>query len=247
MLSKDFGTLLEIQYALTRLTDMRLTDKGLSEKIMELQEKGMPVFALTSRGPDVATATLRELSDQSLDLSQTAPHHDRFQSHPSPAYDSPQDLQKYRFVKRKPNLAKKSRSTAYKKGVFHTSGMDKGIMLRLMLDGWDEAEKIKAIVFVDDHHKHVRNMLWAMQDVPAHLVVVHYRGEDKWVEVFNEDKTRRQKTFQTLKNLKNACKTRGKSLNNAFIDVFGEKNITSERQQDLCAAIADIGFKNPLK
>ena len=246
MLTRSFNELLEIQYALARLTDMRPTDKRLSEIIEKLQKDGHPLFALTSRGPDIASATIRELKDQSLYLDKTAPQHEHYGSNQSLAYNSPNDLRKYYFVKRKPKLASKSRNVAYQKGVFFTSGMDKGIMLRLLLAGWKEARKVKAIVFVDDHHKHLCNMLWALQDLSAQVVVVHYRSEDKNVAAFNENKAKRKKTFDTLKALQPVCKKGDASLPSALISTFGKENINADNTRGLCEALDEIGFKNTL-
>ncbi|MEO0345133.1 MAG: DUF2608 domain-containing protein [Pseudomonadota bacterium] len=118
---------------LYELGPMRITEASLPDKIRSWQDSGNTVFALTSRSPKYRAATERELIRAGVDLSRAAL---------SPLGGS---VPVYRDIA--------DREWSYMQGVMMTTGMNKGKMLRMLLDR--TGRDFSAIVFVDDTRRHV--------------------------------------------------------------------------------------------
>ncbi len=118
---------------LYELGPMQITEASLPDKIRTWQDSGNTVFALTSRSPKYRAATERELMRAGVDLSRAAL--------------SPEDggVPVYRDIT--------DREWSYMQGVMMTTGMNKGAMLRMLLDR--TGREFSAIVFVDDTRRHV--------------------------------------------------------------------------------------------
>lgn len=121
---------------LYELGTMQLTDSLIPNYIHHWQNDGLTVFALTSRSPKYRTPTERELIKQGIDFSisplQTV-------NHITPMYHYNLD-----------------REMSYMNGIMMTTGMNKGKMLDHILGR--TGQSYKAIIFVDDSEKNIKNM-----------------------------------------------------------------------------------------
>jgi FMN phosphatase YigB (HAD superfamily) len=191
LLSTDFGFLLRAQGALFQTGSMRIA--GPPEKTKQLfkqiKNQGSPMFALTSRGPEFAYVTIRELLKNSLSFDHKA--NDSFKVirrffYPSPAYNPETVSRDYQFSEEEVQKFKltKSRNAYFVDGVFYTSGLHKGAMLRIFLK--ESGLQPKAIIFVDDKDYHNTRMQDAFKNLPFHLVTFHYQAEDNAVEQFHK-------------------------------------------------------------
>lgn len=175
---KSFNDLLKLNAKIFALSPMRLTEKSIPELIKQIQNKGISVIALTSRGPELRNSTERELENQGIDLKKTSL---------SPGISET-------FV---PNGHK--RNVNFQNGIFMTSGQHKGKMLKFLLDRFKKA--YKGIVFVDDHEKHTTSVFktfGAINDIN----VYRYGREDANVKRFQaSDKKEVTLKLQKLKQL----------------------------------------------
>ncbi|NCP65330.1 MAG: DUF2608 domain-containing protein [Paraglaciecola sp.] len=121
---------------LYELAPMRLTEPHLPQLIESWQKQGITVFALTSRSPGSRFATERELKRAGIDMSITAlaPANT-----PAPVYRE-----------------KLQREMSYMGGIMMTSGMNKGQMLRYILQKTNR--HFANVVFVDDSQKNIDNL-----------------------------------------------------------------------------------------
>ncbi len=133
---------------------MVLTDSMLPGYINEWQKAGIPMFALTSRSPRYRTPTERELSKRGIDMTKTA------------IRPEGKELPLYRYSLK--------RELSYMKGIMMTSGMNKGEMLAHILE--KTGRSFKAIVFVDDSEKNVKNLKAKFETVGGiDMTIFHYR------------------------------------------------------------------------
>lgn len=140
---------------LYELGPMQLTEPQLTNLIGKWQERHT-VFALTSRAPNTQYATLRELNRYDIDFSKSA-------IKPNGAESAPDERGRLK------------RSWLYSKGVFWSSGQDKGIITDFILDKM--GKKYKAIVFVDDGIANIdamERMLSSKKWSSVDSTVIHY-------------------------------------------------------------------------
>jgi hypothetical protein len=77
-------------------------------------------------------------------------------------------------------------------GVFMTSGLNKGIMLKSLLA--KTKTKFKAIIFADDHKKHTVRMQAILGDTKGiDLTTYRYGAIDKTVKAFHASKKKESK------------------------------------------------------
>lgn len=164
--ASDFGGMLRVQGQLFALAPMVLTEKTLPAKIKELQDKGVTVILLTSRGPEFRNSTELALNDNGYNLKAS------MVGEGYPGTYKPED----------PEL-KKTRSVSYMNGVYMTAGQHKGIMLRALLNKTDE--DFDAIVFADDHSKHTKTMTDTFKG-KVDLTTFRYGRIDKQVAKFKK-------------------------------------------------------------
>ncbi|MEL6447355.1 MAG: DUF2608 domain-containing protein [Pseudomonadota bacterium] len=157
---------------LYELGPMQVTEASLPVKIRSWQNGGNTVFALTSRSPKYRAATERELIRAGVDLSRAAL--------------SPEDggVPVYRDIA--------DREWSYMQGVMMTTGMNKGTMLRMLLDRTGRV--FSAIVFVDDTRRHVDHVFAEFEGSDRTAVrVFHFtRIEAAREEAFGDVLTERQ-------------------------------------------------------
>lgn len=164
---QSVGNRFAAQGALYFVSAMRLTQEDGAAQVKAIQDQGVAVIALSSRGPDFQLQTFRELRRNNFSFSYSA-------IGPAGGYDE-------LFLP-----VENGRLSLYEDGVFLTAGQHKGQMLYALLK--KTGTRIPAvIVMADDKQQNldaVRETFSAL-NVPVHTW--RYTGEDKNVEEFNPD------------------------------------------------------------
>lgn len=168
---------LAVQGALYFASAMRLTQDDGPALISELQQQGLSVMILTSRGADYQLQTFRELRRHGFRFYPTAP--------------GPQGGYAGVFV---PEGG--SRPALYEDGVFLTAGQHKGDMLKALLAKTDTPLP-EVIVMADDKAHNLQAVLDAFADSPVSVQAFRYNREDTVVAAFDDENADRQ--WQTLK------------------------------------------------
>ena len=183
LVADDFPGLLGAQGLLFRLGKMRPPQENLPALVRELQGLGVPTLVLTSRGPDFRPATEREIAAAGYDFESTClpmrgvPEGVFLPYDPeNPAAVGLTEDEMRLFQLRKP------RGASLANGVFMTAGQHKGAMLLTALHRADKQPQ--AVVFVDDHGRHVHRVYDALNRRGIEATVIHYRREDDRVARF---------------------------------------------------------------
>lgn len=183
LVATDFGALLKAQGVLFDRGKMRPPQPDLPEMIQQLQARGVPTLVLTSRGPDFRAATERELARNGYDFTGSVLPTSGVPRGEFLPYDplnmsgvglSSYEAELYRL--------RAPRPASFANGVFMTAGQHKGAMLLTMLHKADR--KPKAVVFIDDHGRHVHRVYDAMVRRGIETTVFHYHREDDNVKRF---------------------------------------------------------------
>ncbi len=184
LVAPDFGGLLTAQGWLFQMSQMISPEVETPQFFRELQAAGYPVILLTSRGPDFENLTQRELARNGYNSAATAiapragfaaPFEPYDLNDPTKSCLTAEDIQRLGLPKSKPVI--------YRNGVMMTSGQHKGAMLRTLL--CKLGRSYSAIVFVDDHQKHVDRVFAAYQDQPGDVRSVKYSFMDVEVKAFH--------------------------------------------------------------
>ena len=224
LVADDFPGLLEAQGLLFTLGKMRPPQSDLPELVRGVQELGVRTLVLTSRGPQYRPATERELAAAGYDFARTAaelvgvPRCEFLPYDPATPERSgltPYDVELYRLAE--PRLC------SYGEGVFMTSGQHTGAMLLTMLHRMPN--KPQAVVFVDDHGRHIHRVYDALSRHGVESTVVHYRREDENVNRFR---------YGDKRNVT----ARWRRLSTALDDVFALPASTGVESEPSAAAAA---------
>ncbi len=160
--------LLAVQGALFYISAMRPTQEDGAQLVQRLQDGGLSVIALTSRGPDFRLATFRELRRNGYSFRDSA-------IGPGRGYP---DV----FV---PEGG--SRNARYEDGVFLTAGQHKGEMLKALLEKtatlWPDV-----IVMADDKERNLRAVMDTFEGSGTAVHAWRYSREDGAVNSFDRDK-----------------------------------------------------------
>ena len=198
--TNKFNELLDIQGQIFALSNMIPSEKETPRVIRSLQKKGYKVILLTSRGPAFRNATQRALKMNKFNFVDSAIG----PKNGYPGTYKPYTLKKpEKFGLTKEDMKKsgnkKSRIASYMNGLFMTSGMNKGIMLKSLLH--NTGTKFKSIIFADDHIRHTKRMQQILgSDKEIDLVTYRYGAIDKIVKkVKMSDK---KDAIQAWKNFK---------------------------------------------
>ncbi len=158
---------LAVQGALYYVSSMRPTQSDAAELVRRLQDEGLRVIALTSRGPNFRLPTFRELRRNGYSF---------YASAIGPERGYPEV-----FVP-----AGGTRGARYEDGVFMTAGQDKGDMLRALLDKtgtpWPAV-----IVMADDKEHNLRAVMQAFEGSGSAVHAWRYSREDGAVNAFDRD------------------------------------------------------------
>lgn len=183
LVAKDFDGLLAVQGLLYNLGRMHPPQSDLPAIIKQIQRRGIDTLVLTSRGDEFRAATERELKRSGYDFARTAiPTRDVR----SDCY-MPYDLKNIKasgltVVEAAAFELKPAKSVSYSNGIMMTSGQHKGAMLLTLLARSDR--KVKAVVYVDDHERHVARVFAALSGRGIDATTFHYQAEDKHVKGF---------------------------------------------------------------
>ncbi len=183
LVADDFVGLLQAQGLLFRLGKMRPTQEDLPDLVRQVQGLGVPTLVLTSRGPGFRPATERELTSAGYDFTASClsmhdvPEGEFMPYNPSRPGEVGLSKEEARLF-----ALGEPREASLAQGVFMTSGQHKGAML---LTALHRAERMpKAVVFVDDHGRHVHRVYDALLRRGIEATVLHYHREDDRVARF---------------------------------------------------------------
>ena len=163
---------LAVQGALYFASAMRLTQYDAPALIAELQQQGLSVMILTSRGADFQLQTFRELRRHGFRFYPTAP--------------GPQGGYSGVFI---PDGG--SRPALYEDGVFLTAGQHKGDMLKALLTKTNTPMPA-VIVMADDKRQNLQAVLDAFAGSATSVQAFRYSREDPVVASFDDDSANRQ-------------------------------------------------------
>ncbi|MDA8794029.1 DUF2608 domain-containing protein, partial [Bacteriovoracaceae bacterium] len=203
--TKSFTELLKIQGWLFSFSPMVSPEKQTPQIISQAQSKGVKVIALTSRGPEFFSPTMRELKRNKYDFTKS-----HFGSS-IPGFFKPYNKENYKIFGLndddfKKNKGEKVRNALYQEGVFMTSGMNKGVMLKYLMGRFNK--KYSAIIFVDDHEKHMIRMNDILGNHPD-LTTFRYSNVDPQVKKFKDSDKKVEITAWT-------------KINKVFTEVFAQ-------------------------
>jgi hypothetical protein len=179
----SFDELLEVQGMLYNLGRMRPPQADLPVILGRLQGRGVHTLVLTSRGPEYRAATERELRRIGYDFDSTAL---AVRDQPRGAY-LPYDLEDLEadglnvHDVRAFDL-KAPKPITYEHGIMMTAGQPKGAMMLAVLH--DAEPDVRAIVYADDHMRHVAYVFAAVSGRDREITAFHYTREEPRVKKF---------------------------------------------------------------
>jgi hypothetical protein len=181
--AKDFDGLLEVQGLLFMLGKMRTPEADLPALLKKTQDDGVATFVITSRGEAFRAATERELTAAGYNIADHAP---AMSKAPQGEF-MPYELSCIEDYGIRPEEAKAfglkdAKPVSLEGGIMMTSGQHKGAMLLAALKLADHPPK--AIVYVDDHARHVHRIYDAMSRHDIECTALQYKAEDKNVARF---------------------------------------------------------------
>jgi len=168
----NVGNRFAAQGAIYFASAMRPTQPDAAEQVKTIQEQGVPVIALTSRGQDYRLQTFRELRRNGFDFSFSG-------IGPAGGYDDS-------FVP-----VEEGRSSRYEDGVFLTAGQHKGAMLYALLQ--KTGTPMPAVVVMADDKQNNLDALketFSALSIPVHAWRV--TSEDQNVSGFDAHQAAQQ-------------------------------------------------------
>ena len=164
---RNVGERFAVQGALYFVSAMRATQDDGAAQVRAIQDEGVAVIALTSRGMGYQLQTFRELRRNNFSFSYSA-------IGPAGGYDEP-------FMP-----VENGRLSLYEDGVFLTAGQHKGQMLYALLEKTG-THLPAVIVMADDKQKNLDAVkeTFSALNIPVHAW--RYTGEDENVREFNPD------------------------------------------------------------
>jgi len=160
---------LAVQGALYFASAMRPTRADAAQAVRSLQDQGIAVIALTSRGPDYRLHTFRELRRNGFDFRRTA-------IGPAAGWDEA-------FI---PDNG--TRPTRYEDGVFQTAGQHKGEMLDALLRRTGHAAPA-VILVLDDKQYNLDAVLETFAGRDVSVRAWRFTAEDPNVAGFDADQS----------------------------------------------------------
>ncbi len=168
----NVGDRFAVQGALFYASAMRPTQPDAAGQVKSIQDGGIPVIALTSRGPAYRLQTFRELRRNGYDFSYSA-------IGPRGGYDQP-------FMP-----VENGRLSLYEDGVFMTAGQHKGQMLYALLQ--KTATGLPAVIVVaDDKQKNLDAVKQTFSALSVPVRAWRYSGEDANVAGFDPEQAHTQ-------------------------------------------------------
>jgi hypothetical protein len=168
--------LIQAQGALFFASAMRPVQDNAAEQVQRMQDEGLRVIALTSRGPEYRLPTFRELRRNGFSFWPNAW---------PPARGYPET-----FV---PEGG--TRPVLYEDGVFMTAGQNKGVMLKALLDK-SGLPYPTLIIVVDDKQEYLNQMMGAFSWSETPVQAWRYTREEAQVAAFDSEQATAQ--WETL-------------------------------------------------
>ncbi|MFT5139624.1 MAG: hypothetical protein ACI9H8_001603 [Lysobacterales bacterium] len=173
---------LAIQGSLFFASAMRPTQPDSAALLRSIQDSGIRVIALTSRGVEFRLSTFRELRRNGFDFRRTA-------IGPDGGWDET-------FIP-----VHGIRPARYEDGVFLTAGQHKGVMLKDLLDK-SNTPLPSAILILDDKQANLDAIVETFSALDVPVRAWRYSGEDENVANFNPDQA-----YEMLEELLPAMRT----------------------------------------
>ena len=161
------GNRLAVQGAVFFASAMRKTQANAPQLVRRIQDEGISVIALTSRGVDFRLQTFRELRRNGYDFRRTAI---------GPDGGWPDDFLPDNGI----------RPARYEDGVFLTTGQHKGAMLKALLDR-TQTPMPAAILVLDDKQANLDAVIETFSALDVPVRAWRYSGEDVNVAAFDEN------------------------------------------------------------
>jgi hypothetical protein len=183
LVADSFKGLLEAQGLLFNLGRMHPPQPDLPRIIRRVQNRGVHTLVLTSRGDEFRIVAQRELERNGYDFSATALPVDGLPRGTYLPYDlenlqadglAEKDVAAFGLTEPKP--------VSYEDGIYMTAGQPKGAMLLAILHY--AQPDIRAIVYADDHIRHVAYVFAAAAGRNREITAIHYTREDARVKRF---------------------------------------------------------------
>ncbi len=183
LVADNFDGLLEAQGLLFTLGHMHPPEAEIPAMIRQIQSLGVRTLLLTSRGPVFRPQTERELARNGYDFAPTVLP---IRGMPTGVFypydpDQPEGVGLSREYAQACGLGQ-PRPASFGAGVFMTSGQHKGAMLRIAMHQADT--EVAAVVYVDDHGRHVSRIDDSLDGLEIPAKVFHYQREDVNVNRF---------------------------------------------------------------
>ena len=156
---------LDVQGAALHMAHLVPSDSGHSvELVLQLQQSGFDVIALTARSPRFRAVTERELLRNGFDFAGTVPRgHAGFPG---------------TYLPRRSEVIRNPRAASYQSGIAMLAGQHKGAALLDLLDRLQAGHDYDQVVFFDDDRDNATDMLEAFDGEATAAVVFHYTGVD---------------------------------------------------------------------
>lgn len=165
---QNVGNRFAVQGALLFASAMRPTQDDAASQVAAIQNSGVPVIVVTSRGHDYRLQTFRELRRNGYNFSYSA-------IGPAGGYKRP-------FMPVEGGLMSR-----YEDGVFLTAGQHKGQMLYALLQK-TATELPKVIVIADDKQTNLDAIKETFSELDVPVRAWRYSGEDENVAKFDTGK-----------------------------------------------------------
>lgn len=183
LVGATFEELLQAQGMLFNLGRMHPPQRELPLLVSRIQGRGVHTLVLTSRGPEFRVATERELNRNGYDFETTAL---AVRNVPRGAY-LPYDLDDLAADGLTPRDVaafgmKEPQPITYEGGIMMTAGQPKGAMLLATLH--HAVPEIRAVVYADDHVRHVAYVFAAVAGRGIDITAFHYTHEEPRVRAF---------------------------------------------------------------
>jgi hypothetical protein len=169
---ENVGNRFAVQGSLFFASAMRPTQEDAARQVKTIQDSGIPVIVLTSRGPDYRLQTFRELRRNGHSFTYSA-------IGPPGGYDQP-------FVP-----VENGRLSRYEDGVFMTAGQHKGQMLYALLQKTGTGLPA-VIVMADDKQKNLDAVKETFSTLKVPVHAWRYTGEDENVKDFDPEQANTQ-------------------------------------------------------
>jgi len=159
------GDRLAVQGAMFYASAMRPTQPNAAQQVRRMQDAGLKVIALTSRGVDYRLSTFRELRRNGFSFWSSA-------WPPQRGFAEPLTPQGFKHP------------IVYEDGVAFVSGQDKGVALKALLDRAGGSYPT-LIVAVDDKQEHLNSLMSAFSWSGTKIHAWRYTREDDVIAAFS--------------------------------------------------------------